>query len=433
MALTLAEAGKSNSATSTATLVVTSTVSFAAGDMVVVCIAADNAGTQGASSISSVTDSKSHTYTQRAIQNQDPAAASAGATVAIYTAFVTSAMTTSDTFTVNFSPNTQYKSAVVWKATAASTEFPKFLSNGGTVGSTANPSLASTSIGSGDAVIYALAVENNATLTGDSDTTNGSWSTLYTDIGTGGTAVTSMRVGSQFKVVNATGVQTYNTTITASDWALAYVVLDPAAKIQRTATSSGTGTSSATGGILKAPIQRTATGSGLGGGSSTRVRKVLRTATGAGSGSSTTISLKTIIRSAASSGLGSSSASKKRIVLRTASSSGVSSSNNSIVVGFLRTAYGSGGASTGDQAIGLHIIQRGATSSASGSSTANKLVIISRIVSVSGLGSSSVSYKIIKTQSNFSFSESLKSGYDFYEYNPIVANKGYWGVLAKIG
>lgn len=364
MALTLSQAGTANSTTSNASFSVTLTQSVAAGDMLIVCIAADNAGGGGASSVSSVTDSKSHTYTQRAITTQDPGAANAGATSAIYTAFVTTAMTTSDTVTINFSPNTQYKAAVVWEAAVASTEFPKYLSNGSTTGNTANPQLASSSVTSGDGIIYALAVESNATLTGDSDTSNGTWSTLYTDIGSGGTAATSMRIGSQYKVVTGTATQTFNATITAADWALTYIIIDPAAKIGRTGTQSGTGGSSAS-----------------------RLVKRLRTATAAGTGSSSATGVKAKSRTASATGTGSSSATGIYKRVRTATGTGTGGSTSDGQALHQRTATGSG---TGSQtAVRLIIRFRTATGTGVGGGVADKDLLHIRTASASGAGSSS--------------------------------------------
>lgn len=233
MALTISQAGSGNSTTSSATLAVTLTQSFAVGDMVVVCIASDNNGTNGADSVTSVTDSKSHTYTVRAEQNNDPGADAAGASVNIYTTIVTTAMTTSDVVTANFSPNTSSKAMVIWGVAPGAGERPTYVSNGGTTNNGTDPALTSTSIASGDAVIYALAAETQATLTGDSDTTRGSWSTLHTSVANTGTNGTSMLVGSQYKVVNAVGTQSWNTTLNTSDWAISYIILNPTSTTQQ--------------------------------------------------------------------------------------------------------------------------------------------------------------------------------------------------------
>lgn len=392
MALTISEAGSNNSTTSTATLVVTLSQGISVGDMLVVCVAADNQGGGGASSISSVTDSKSHTYTSRASQNNDPGAAAAGATVAIFTAPITTAMTTSDTVTVNFSPNTTAKAAVVWEVVAGATEFPKYLSNGGTTGNTANPSLASTSISSGDAVIYALAAESNATLTGDSDTTNGNWSTLYTSLANTGTSATSMRVGSQNKVTSATGTQTWNTTLTAADWGISYIVIDPAPSINRTATGSGTGSQSdarlitrsrtATGTSSSSESadnqlvhQKTATGSGIGTSSSTEniipgVRTYERTATGSGVGSGEADVDLVHTRTATGSGTGTATVVGLHIHDRAATGLGTSSQLVHIALGLFRTGSGTAVGTTGDLVTFIVVPVRTATGSGTGTSVA---------------------------------------------------------------
>jgi len=437
MALTISEAGKNTSTTSSATLVVTLSQSVAAGDMLVVVVAADNAGGGGASSIASVTDSKSHTYTQREIRNRDPGAGAAGATLAIYSAPITTAMTTSDTVTVNFSPNTTSKVALVWELVTASTEFPKYLSNGGSTGNTANPSLQSSSITSGDAVIYGLAVESNASLTGDSDTTNGSWAALYSDTANTGSDLTSIVGGSQNKVVTGTATQTWNTTIVARDWALGYTVFTPAAKITRTATGDGDGTETATGNIVPGSqtVSRTATGSGTGTESASRAffSVFSTTATGSGTGTESASRLlttfktatntgastqsadglviypprtviyfsspfantqgfylgelfATVSRTATGSGAGTQTATQLHLSLRTATGSGTGTASTVIVRIVPRTALATG---TGSQtADGERVILRSATGSGQGTtgSTATGLHIAPRTATGAGTG-----------------------------------------------
>ena len=351
MALTISQAGSGNSTASSATLAVTLTQSFAVGDMVVVCIASDNNGTNGADSVLSVTDSQSHTYTLRAEQNNDPGAAASGASVNIYTTRVTTAMTTSDVVTTNFSPNTASKAMVIWEVAPGAGETPAYISNGGNTNNSSNPSLTSSSIDSGNAVIYALAAETAATLTGDSDTTRGSWSTLHSSVANTGTNGTSMTVGSQYKVVNAVGTQAWGTTLNSSDWAISYIILHPVVTISRTAnTGSGLGTQSATGRNIFS--KRTASGSGTGTQTATgnkfipksfkhvqystnfkglgsafyvgfRPTVVTRTATGSGAGSQSAVGLKSKLRTATGSGAGTQTASRVTTKLRTATGSGV--------------------------------------------------------------------------------------------------------------
>jgi hypothetical protein len=88
-------------------------------------------------------------------------------------------------------------------------------------------------------------------------------------------------MGSQYKVTTGAGTQTWNTTLTASDWAISYIVVDPAPRIQTTATGSGTGTQSASGGKR---VSRTASGSGVGSQSAVGARKKSKAAAGFGGG-----------------------------------------------------------------------------------------------------------------------------------------------------
>ena len=109
MALTISQAGSATSTTSSSTLVVTPSVSFSANGGVVVCVAADNSAALGEISISSVSDSQSNTYTLiRNVKSQGGSINNL-ASAAIYLCAVTNAISTSDSITVNFSPNTPSK------------------------------------------------------------------------------------------------------------------------------------------------------------------------------------------------------------------------------------------------------------------------------------------------------------------------------------
>jgi hypothetical protein len=417
MALTISQAGSGNSTSSSATLAATLTQSFAVGDMVVVCIASDNNGTNGADSVTSVTDSKSHTYTLRAERNNDPGAAAAGASVNIYTTIVTTAMTTSDVVTANFSPNTSSKAMVIWEVAPGAGETPTYVSNGGNTNNGTNPALTSTSIASGDAVIYALAAESRATLTGDSDTTRGSWSTLHTSLADTGTNGTSMRVGSQYKVVNAAGTQAWGTTLNSSDWAISYIILNPALVAQtvsrtatgsgagtqtadvlveslRTATGSGTGSQTAVGLVTGQVVERTATGSGSGAESAAGVVTRLRTATGSGAGSQTAVGLVTaqiIQRTATGSGLGTDAGVGVVTRLRTATGSGVGAQTADDLVQSLRTATGSGlGTESAEGVVIDGSVQRTASGSGVGGSSATNFVTALRTGSNAGSSSGSL-------------------------------------------
>jgi len=227
MALTIAQAGSQTSTASGSTLTVSS-VEAVVGDMLVVVIAADNAGTNGASSISSVSDSEGNTYSQRTVVLRDPGAASEGATLGIFTAAITADLSFA-TVTVNFSPNTANKAAVIYRVTPASGSTVEYRSAGaGSAASTASPTITATSVASGDTIIGGLAAETDDGITADSDTSNGNWSTQYSALADNGADAATMVVAAQYKTTTATANQTYNPTVTggvARDTAINYILI----------------------------------------------------------------------------------------------------------------------------------------------------------------------------------------------------------------
>lgn len=96
-------------------------------------------------------------------------------------------------------------------------------STGGTPTAT---TIGTTQPAAGNLVIGLLGSETDANATRDSDTTNGSWSTLSFTRTTGGNAATNVTVGMQYKIVTATGNQTYNPT-SANDSAVAVFTMIP--------------------------------------------------------------------------------------------------------------------------------------------------------------------------------------------------------------
>lgn len=225
MALTISQVGSNNSTASSATLAVTS-VTAAVGDWLVVMVAADNAGTSGAASLTSVTDSAGNSYTMTR-STYDPGAASAGATFGLFRARITAILTGgTDTITANFSPNTTAKAMVIYKVVPGANEVVAFDRVGaGYTGTT--KSITAAAVTRGYTIFAGMAVETNAAVTADTDTTSGSWSSQYTAVGNTGVSGTSMRVCGQYKTVIATGNQTFNTA-TSGDGAVNWLTLYPA-------------------------------------------------------------------------------------------------------------------------------------------------------------------------------------------------------------
>lgn len=227
--LTISDLGNGTSTSSSATVVTGSTITASVGDWLVAIVAADNNGTNGAVSLTSVTDSASNTWSQRALINQDPGAAAAGATLGIFTAPITSAPS-SGTVTANLSPNTTSKAIQVYRAVAPAGCSVAFINADatGTTGASAASASATVSVTEDDTIFGGVAIETSAPgPAGDADSTNGSWSTAVVRSAGTGTNATSMVALAQFKTVTATGNQTHDATFSSTDWAAAYLILGP--------------------------------------------------------------------------------------------------------------------------------------------------------------------------------------------------------------
>lgn len=217
---TIATHSSANSTTSTTTL---AAVGYAVsrGDWLACIIAADNAGTNGANSIDTPTDSSGGTWVASAGSPvlQDPGAASAGASVAIYFREVT----VSETLwvTANFSPATVSKAFVVLKITPEAHEtFTPNTASGSVTGSltAGDATLLSADTAIYDVVIGAYGAETRTTATADSDTTNGSWTTQIVSKADTTVQGTSITLTTQQKILTAAGDQNYTWAIgTARD------------------------------------------------------------------------------------------------------------------------------------------------------------------------------------------------------------------------
>lgn len=199
------------------------------GDFLVLAVAADNNGTAGASSTSaSITDPAGNTWTRRSETNRTAAGVAAdGITLSIWTCPVTVALS-SATITVNFSPNTTAKAALIKKIAPAAGETIVYRS----AGSGASGSDTSFSTGTvagvplGDTILGFCGLQARVNPTPDSDTTNGSWSSNFIAIADSGTVGTSVLVYGQHKTVTATGDQSWDTSFgSARQYALNYIAV----------------------------------------------------------------------------------------------------------------------------------------------------------------------------------------------------------------
>lgn len=241
------------------TLVVTVQSNFTAGSWAVLGAAYDNAGSGGSDPYSSISDSAGNTWTPRINSLIDPGAANAGQALRFFSSTMDVAtLTTSHTITISFGSTVVAARSWALHEVAASAGNVGYVTGGQETATTATPTITTGSIASGDMVIAAVGREGNETQTGDSDTSNGSWSAALTGnvgIGTGGSEIISQR-----KVVTATGTQTYDTTYggTSRDGCEAWVQFTELANVTGTGAvafakpalaASGTETFSASGGL----------------------------------------------------------------------------------------------------------------------------------------------------------------------------------------
>lgn len=222
MSLSGIDRGTGGNATAATSLTVTPASNFAAGEMAVLCVAYDNAGSGGSDPFATISDSHGNTWTSRLNILNDPGAASAGTVLRIFeTPQDVGTLTTGSSITISFGAVSV--TAKVWtlQQITASVGVPQYVTGGGTTGSGTAPTVTTSSIPSGDAVIGAVAIESGTTQTetGDQD---GTWSAQQvSEIGstTSGQVITSQR-----KIVVSAGTSTYNPTFGISgDFAIGWI------------------------------------------------------------------------------------------------------------------------------------------------------------------------------------------------------------------
>jgi hypothetical protein len=224
----------SNSAVTAPTIAVSGTT---VGNYILIRTAADNSGGGGAARSLTVTDTGGNTYTGYQ-QNNDPGAASAGTTCNVVVAKITAAP---GTITLTYS-GAVVQAAVVeeWSGIDATTPVVGTPVGANGVASTNMASCADTSVAVDNLAYGVQAIEGPSTdvFTQDADTTNGSWTDL-TKLGTTNvTATDNQTVYGAYKVVTATGAQTYNPTIVATARDTAGLILELAAEVVVNATAS---------------------------------------------------------------------------------------------------------------------------------------------------------------------------------------------------
>lgn len=227
MALTITNVTTATSTTSGATLDLTG-ITAAVGDTLILACAADDAGTAGVSSTSAtITDAAGNTWNRHSETNRTQAGnASDGTTLSIWSSELGFALS-SATITINFSPNTTSKTAILYKVVPGAGEVVTLIATGpGVTGSASTFSSGNVSVDSGQYIFCFTANESRSGITRDSDTTNGAWSAPLTEIADSGVLNTSQRLSGQWKLATASGAQSYDTSAPgARDYALNYLIV----------------------------------------------------------------------------------------------------------------------------------------------------------------------------------------------------------------
>src|SRR5262245_57889001 len=231
MAATITDLGNSTAIGGSNPVFLTSAaISASAGDWLLAVLAVSNDGTAGASvgpSFSLSGGGGAATITTRADIVFDPGAAGAGAELVLVTFEVTSAIT-SGNLQVDFTATPTEGSCQVYKIAPGSGETVSFVATDGT-GSTGNATsytAPTVSVTNGDIIFGCASIETDDAITGDSDTTNGNWSSILTRLDDNGADASTISSCSQHKTVNATGNQSWAcSTSTGRDSARTYIIL----------------------------------------------------------------------------------------------------------------------------------------------------------------------------------------------------------------
>ncbi len=239
-ALTVTNRGTGTHNTSASSFACAPTSTVTAGTTGVLCVSIDNSGSGGSVATlpaGPITDSVGNVWKRAKSFIYDPGAASAGIEGAIYVCpKIVTALTSANSVTLSLGVAAVAK---CWSFTQVEAQSGYFYShdNGttgtGTGAATGTPTVTTGSVTTYTAVIGLSVCESPNTYTGDSDTTNGSWSAIQTT--SVGTTTSGVAIGSQVKIVTGAGAQTFNPTHTSSDTAIAYVTMPMEIDISGTA------------------------------------------------------------------------------------------------------------------------------------------------------------------------------------------------------
>ena len=218
IALKGASGGGFSAASSTTLSVTNNLTAVAVGDLIVINVAADNLSATTPTVTAS--DGTANVYTT--VIQKGQGSSGAGVVGALICCRATVARATGAATTLTFSGAIVAKSArfnVFTGVPGAAGTFGQTSAAVSASGTSTAPSVVSGAVNVNDLVIGVFAAETRGTVTGDSDTLNGSWATLDSTANTAsGSDASAVTCGFQYKVATASGAQTYNATCPSTDW-----------------------------------------------------------------------------------------------------------------------------------------------------------------------------------------------------------------------
>ena len=222
MALVYQSAGTSVAASGGAPVIATTT-SFAVGDVLVVAMAYDNSGGGGADPIGApviTTTPILGSLLSTQSGHNDPGAASAGLATKVVAYAIANALSSGTNVNISWTGTVVVRAIVLVKVSSNSGGAVAYRTSSGATGTnyvaSAAPALTTPSVNNGELVLCWAGHEYGAAITGDADTTNGTWSSIIAAFT--GSTTSGMSMGVQGKVVTATATQAFNPTGTTSDW-----------------------------------------------------------------------------------------------------------------------------------------------------------------------------------------------------------------------
>lgn len=175
--------------------------------------------TNGVADISGIVDSRSNTYTE--VGRHTPSSSVAGE---VWMAQLTTALQSGDSITITYSSTIDKKAAIAEEWSPINLHSTISPTLGGNTTGTANLSVTPDDA---DQLVYggvgATGVAGES-YTEDTDTTNGSWTSLTQAGTTGGAAGANAKTYGAYKIVTASGAQTWNPTGQSRHWGGALAV-----------------------------------------------------------------------------------------------------------------------------------------------------------------------------------------------------------------